>query len=116
MYGVSAEVRPTDLAAAADVEALAQLVALRRPAILVNAAGFGTFGPLAASDPATQHDIVMVLLAAPLRLTGASVPAVRTNAGWANGRHSRWCARRATPASPSRSGGASGWRRHAVTR
>lgn len=70
--------RPTDLAAAADVEALAQLVALRRPAILVNAAGFGTFAPLAASDPATQHDIMMVLLAAPLRLIQATLPSMLT--------------------------------------
>ena len=74
---VAVEVRVVDLSANEQLEALAQGVTARAPDLLINAAGFGTFGPLEDADPATQEALVAVGLVAPLRLTMAVLPAMR---------------------------------------
>ncbi len=74
-HGVAAEVRATDLASDADVEALAADLAGRpRVDVLVNNAGFGTQGPLTRTDPAAQSRMVHLHCVAPLRLAQAVLP------------------------------------------
>lgn len=74
--GVAADLRVVDLADAAATDTLAVSIAEIEPVLLVNAAGFGTFGPLAEAEPAVQRSMIGVHLSAPLRLIEAVLPAM----------------------------------------
>lgn len=80
---IATKVLAVDLADASQTEALAVTLAEMEPALLVNAAGFGTFGPLADADPAVQRAMLDVQLAAPMRLTTAVLPAMIRQRGGA---------------------------------
>ncbi len=72
--GGSIEVLTADLADRSDLERVATRAAGRDITMLVNAAGFGTFAPLASSEPTGQVALVDVALAAPIRLITAALP------------------------------------------
>lgn len=81
-HAISAEVRAVDLADPSATEALASSIAALQPTLLINAAGFGTFGPLAEAEPSVQRAMLEVQLAAPMRLIMAVLPGmVRRGAG-----------------------------------
>lgn len=81
-HPISAEVRAVDLADPSATESLATWIAERQPTLLINAAGFGTFAPLAEADPSVQRAMIEVQLAAPIRLVMAVLPAmIRRGAG-----------------------------------
>jgi uncharacterized protein len=72
-YGVTVELRPVDLAGAAEHAKLADEVAARTISILCANAGTATFGPVASFDPAEEkaqvalnvlgvHDLVLAVL------------------------------------------------------
>lgn len=71
---ISADVRVVDLADSSQAETLASSISEIEPKLLVNAAGFGTFGPLANADPSVQRSMVDVHLAVPIRLIEAVLP------------------------------------------
>lgn len=63
--------------------AVAQLASAPNVGILVNNAGFGTMGHLAAADPDVQAAMVKVHALAPMRLTRAVLPAmIARGSGW----------------------------------
>ena len=74
--GVEAEVLPADLASPAGLASVEQrLAAVDAPVdLLVNNAGFGTYGPLVDADPDTEAAEVAVNVTAVLRLTRAALP------------------------------------------
>lgn len=74
-HGVTVEVLPADLATDAGIERIAQrLGASPAVGLLVNNAGFGTRGKLAAADAAGQEAMVRLHVLAVSRLTQAALP------------------------------------------
>src|SRR5690606_11708725 len=75
---VGVEVLPADLARRDDLEAVAARVAATDHPIdlLVNNAGFGTYGDLAELDVETELEEIAVNVTAVVRLTHAAVPAM----------------------------------------
>jgi short-subunit dehydrogenase len=79
-YHVGAEVLPADLTVDAEVTRVAQRIAGEpRLALLVNNAGFGAAGRLAATDPAQQEAMVRLHVLTPVRLTLAALPMLLRN-------------------------------------
>lgn len=75
--GISVEALPADLGSDVEIERLGARIAGGPPlAILVNNAGFGVKGDLAATDPTVQTAMVHVHAVAPLRLCRAALPAM----------------------------------------
>ncbi len=74
--GVRIEVLPADLTNEADVARLEAHLAESTPDLLVNNAGFGTVGPFAELDPATEVRELRLNAEAVLRLTRAALPAM----------------------------------------
>jgi len=72
--GLDVELVVGDLGTDSGVEALLAHLDGRPIDVLVNNAGFGTYGPLAEADPGREHDIVAVNVAALVRLTCAVLP------------------------------------------
>ncbi len=72
--GALAEVMVADLREAADVEAVVARVAADPPDVLVNNAGFGTFGAFAELDPVREEEEIRVNIIALMRLTRAALP------------------------------------------
>ncbi|MDT3395069.1 SDR family oxidoreductase [Streptomyces sp. B1866] len=73
-HRVEAEVRACDLADRAARQALAAELAGREVAVLCNNAGFGTYGPLSAADPARELRQAELNAVAVLDLTLAVLP------------------------------------------
>jgi short-subunit dehydrogenase len=72
--GTSAEVVVADLREAGDVETLVARLAADPPDVLVNNAGFGTFGSFAELDPVREEEEIRVNIVALMRLTRAALP------------------------------------------
>jgi uncharacterized protein len=72
--GVGVKVWPADLSDDADLARLADAVAERPPDLLINNAGFGTFGPFAKLDPDGELREVRLNVLAVVRLTRAALP------------------------------------------
>lgn len=74
-HGVRVEVLPADLTRDADVDRVADRAG-SDPAltVLVNNAGFGTVGSLAAAPPAQQEAMLRLHVLAPMRLARAALP------------------------------------------
>ena len=79
-YQVGVEVFPADLTIDTDVSLLAETLA-RSPnlALLVNNAGFGTWGTLADASPKRQEAMLQLHTMAPMRLTQAALPVLIKN-------------------------------------
>ncbi len=77
-FGIDAEVLPADLADPAAPQAIFDhLHQPSRPLdVLVNNAGFGTFGPFAQSDPVSQMQMIQVNIAALTHLTRLFLPSM----------------------------------------
>jgi short-subunit dehydrogenase len=75
-YQVTVDTHVADLADPSNVEMLASAIARKRVSVLVNAAGFGTFGPFVDSLPAVQRALVEVQLLTPLRLAATVLPSM----------------------------------------
>jgi short-subunit dehydrogenase len=73
-HGVRVEVLPADLTQDADVDRVAHRAADTALAMLVNNAGFGTVGSLAAAPPKQQEAMLRLHVLAPMRLTRAALP------------------------------------------
>jgi uncharacterized protein len=74
-HGVSVEVLAADLTLDADLERVgARISAETSLAMLVNNAGFGTSGSVAASQPDLQDRMLRLHVLAPMRLTRAALP------------------------------------------
>jgi uncharacterized protein len=65
---------PADLSLADDVSRLAAVTATTQVDVLVNNAGFGTYGAFAGLDPAREHDEVMLNAVAAIDLAHAVLP------------------------------------------
>ncbi len=63
-----------DLAAPAGLDALLAHLDARPVDVLVNNAGFGTYGAFADTDPIREHELIAVNIAALVRLTYAVLP------------------------------------------
>lgn len=72
--GVEVDLVVGDLATAAGLAALVDAIAGRPVDVLVNNAGFGTYGPFAEADPARQHGMIGVNVDALVGLTSAVLP------------------------------------------
>ncbi len=72
--GIDVELVVGDLGGQAGVEALAQVLNGRVIDVLVNNAGFGTYGRLAEVDADRDHDLIAVNVDALVRLTHAVLP------------------------------------------
>jgi hypothetical protein len=72
--GLDVEVVVGDLGTDAGVDALLALLDGRPIDVLVNNAGFGTYGPLSKADAARENDLVAVNVTALVRLTCAVLP------------------------------------------
>jgi uncharacterized protein len=72
--GIEVEVLVGDLGARAGVEALVSALDGRVIDVLVNNAGFGTYGRLPEVDPERDHDLIAVNVDALVRLTHAVLP------------------------------------------
>ena len=74
-HGVRVEALPADLTRDADVDRVVERAA-NDPALtlVVNNAGFGTVGSLAAAPPAQQEAMLRLHVLAPMRLTRAALP------------------------------------------
>lgn len=79
-HGVVADTRACDLSDAAATEALAAEIATLAPAVLVNNAGFGDYGPFADLPPASGAGMIATNVAALTRLTSAVLPSMRARA------------------------------------
>jgi hypothetical protein len=74
-HGVTAHVVPADLARDTEVDRVCERIAADPAlAMLVNNAGFGTVGTLAAVPPGPQVDMLRLHVLAPMRLTRAALP------------------------------------------
>jgi short-subunit dehydrogenase len=74
-HGVRVEVLPADLTRDADVDRVGSRAAADPPlALLINNAGFGTVGTLAAAPPDQQEAMLRLHVLAPMRLTRAALP------------------------------------------
>jgi short-subunit dehydrogenase len=73
-HHVSAGVEAADLAEEADLARLAARVAADPPDLLVNNAGFGTFGRFAELDPERELEEIRLNVVALVRLTRAALP------------------------------------------
>lgn len=71
---VDVEVVVGDLGSATGVDALVGVLGGRTVDVLVNNAGFGTYGPLQEIDPARDRDLIAVNVDALVRLTHAVLP------------------------------------------
>jgi uncharacterized protein len=81
-HGVRVEPLAADLTREEDMGRVAERIADAEPTLLVNNAGFGTTGALAAIDPVRQAAMVRLHTLAPVRLTLAALPGlVGRNAG-----------------------------------
>jgi NAD(P)-dependent dehydrogenase (short-subunit alcohol dehydrogenase family) len=98
---------PTDLSEPAGVGEVIQFAANQRIKVLVNNAGFGTYGNLAELDPAREHAEIMVNVAAPVDLAHALLPGCSRAAQAASSR-----SRPRSASSPARRPGASCLRCH----
>jgi hypothetical protein len=72
--GVDVDVVVGDLGTKAGVDALVEHLDGRTIDVLVNNAGFGTYGPLSDADPGREHDMVAVNIDALMRLSHAVLP------------------------------------------
>lgn len=72
--GIDVEVVVGDLGSRSGVEALLGHLGGRPIDILINNAGFGTYGPLSEADAAREHHMVAVNVDALVRLTHAVLP------------------------------------------
>jgi short-subunit dehydrogenase len=76
-HGVEVEPFPADLSRDDEIERLAGRIQAGAPlAILVNNAGFGTKGTIAATDPGPQAAMLHLHTLAPMRLSQAALPAM----------------------------------------
>jgi short-subunit dehydrogenase len=74
-HGVAVEVLPADLTNDADVDrVVARIAETPTLTLLVNNAGFGTVGSLAASPPGPQESMLRLHVLAPMRLARAALP------------------------------------------
>lgn len=75
-HGVAVEVMPADLTRDADVDRVVDGISAAAAALtlLVNNAGFGTAGSVAAAPPGTQDQMLRLHVLAPMRLTRAALP------------------------------------------
>jgi hypothetical protein len=71
---VEVEIAVGDLGSQAGVDALVGVLAGRAVDVLVNNAGFGTYGPLSEIDPDRDRELVAVNVDAVVRLTHAVLP------------------------------------------
>src|SRR5262245_40897869 len=71
---VDVELVVGDLGSEAGFEALVAAMSGRRIEVLVNNAGFGTYGPLAEVDADRDHDLVAINVDALVRLTHTVLP------------------------------------------
>lgn len=76
-YGVQTRLVPLDLAQPGGVEQLAQAVEDLEIGVLVNNAGFGSIGPLAAQDPKQVRAMVELNCVAPALLTRHLLPGMQ---------------------------------------
>jgi short-subunit dehydrogenase len=75
LHGVAVEVMGADLARDADVDrVVARISQVDSLVLLVNNAGFGTTGSVAAAPPGPQEAMLRVHVLAPMRLTRAALP------------------------------------------
>jgi short-subunit dehydrogenase len=72
--GTSPEVVVADLREPGDVETIVARLAADPPDVLVNNAGFGTFGSFAELDPVREEEEIRVNIVALMRLTRAALP------------------------------------------
>ena len=72
--GVRVEVLAADLTDAAERGLVERAIAERELDLLVNNAGFGTFGPFAESDPGAEEREIQLNVVAVSRLTRAALP------------------------------------------
>jgi short-subunit dehydrogenase len=72
--GVEVELAVGDLASQAGIEDLIKVLSGRVIDVLINNAGFGTYGPLTEIDADRDHDLVAVNVDALVRLTHAVLP------------------------------------------
>ena len=73
-HRVTATAMPADLSLADDVSRVAAAAATTKVDVLVNNAGFGTYGTFAGLDASREHDEVMVNAVAVVDLTHAVLP------------------------------------------
>jgi len=73
-HGVKVTTLPADLSLADEVSRVAATTATIEVGVLVNNAGFGTYGTFAGLDPAREHDEVMVNAVAAIDLAHAVLP------------------------------------------
>ena len=73
-HGVTATCLPADLSEATEVRRVADFTATTPIGVLVNNAGFGTYGSFAVLDAAREHSEVMVNAAAAVGLAHAVLP------------------------------------------
>jgi short-subunit dehydrogenase len=73
-HRVKVTVRPADLSVADEVSRVAAFTATTEVNVLVNNAGFGTYGPFASLDAGRERDEVMVNAMAPVDLAHAVLP------------------------------------------
>lgn len=73
-HRVSVSVEAADLAEEPDLAALAAAIAADPPDLLVNNAGFGTFGRFAELEPERELEEIRTNVLAPVRLTRAALP------------------------------------------
>ena len=74
--GIDVELVVGDLGSEAGIEALVAVLNGRPIDVLVNNAGFGTYGPLSDVKPDREHDLIAVNVDALVRLTHAVLPAM----------------------------------------
>ena len=84
--GRPVEIVIADLADPAGPRAVVEALGERPLALLVNNAGLGSWGPLLASDPAREAEMVAVNCLAPVVLTRALLPRLIESAGQGKGR------------------------------
>jgi short-subunit dehydrogenase len=76
-WGIQAEAYPADLSDPQQVRALAEYIKKQsRLSMIVNNAGFGTWGPLAEADVAKELSMLHVHINATFQLTHAALPAM----------------------------------------
>ena len=76
--GIDVELVVGDLGTGAGVEALLHHLDGRVIDVLVNNAGFGTYGPFSEADTAQDHDMIAINVDALMRLTHAVLPGMVT--------------------------------------
>ncbi|HZC92891.1 MAG TPA: SDR family oxidoreductase [Mycobacterium sp.] len=72
--GIDVELVVGDLGTKTGLDALVQHLDGRAIDVLVNNAGFGTYGPLSEADPGREHDMVAVNVDALMRLSHVVLP------------------------------------------